>query len=141
MRTSLFLLSAVLLTAACNDAPGATGPRSRANATPAADVLAAPASYLPPGPSASGKPAAPFTTVFTVESPVATISPPAFYGWTAMATCPAGSTLIGGGYRVLTGYMDFHVSHNEPSGQNGWRVTGYTSVASATFVATAICIK
>lgn len=150
MRTSLFLLSAVLLLAACNDNAETTAPRSRSIVSPAADVSAAQVASLPPGPSASAKPSAGFTTITTVESGQGIFAGAGNgIGWltkgTITMTCPAGTTVIGGGYDVYGLYpFDVKVYTSKPNGANGWSVT-VENTGSPSSIAnlkvTAICIQ
>lgn len=148
MRTSLFLLSAVLLTAACNDATEATGPRSRANVSPTADVLAAPAADYPPGPNASAKPVA-FTTITSVDSPLGIFGGPGNGMWavsgTITATCPAGTKVIAGGHNIFGSHpQDLRINVSKPNGANGWMMTvenvGYM-LSQARIIVTAICVS
>ncbi len=148
MRTSLFLLSAVLLTAACNDATEATGPRSRANVSPTADVLAAPAPDSPPGPGATLKPSTAFTSITSVDSPMGIFNGPGGM-WlptgTITATCPAGSKVIAGGHTIFGLHpQDLRINVSKPNAANGWMMTVENvgnMYSEARIIVTAICVS
>ena len=148
MRTSFLLLSAALVLAACNDAGESTAPRSRTIVTSASEGSAA--QYLPPGPSASGKPSPGFSSVISVESAQGTFGGAGnALGWltkgTVTATCPAGTTVMGGGFDVYGTYpWDLSVYSSKPNGANGWKVTVENNggPGSTAFIkATAMCIQ
>lgn len=148
MRTSSFLLSAILLTAACNDATETTGPRSRANISPAADVLAAPSAELPPGPGATLKPSTAFTTITSVDSPMGIFNGPGGM-WlstgTITASCPVGSKVIAGGHTTFGLHpQDLRINVSKPNAANGWMMTVEnvgSSVSQARIIVTAICVS
>ena len=143
MRTSFLLLSAALVLAACDDAAETTAPRLQA-AGPSA------AADVPPGPNASAKPTAGFSTVTSVQSAQVTYGALLNgVGWPTSGslamTCPAGTQVIGGGYDVTGPHpQDIRVYASKPDGANGWKVTvenvGF-GASNAHIKVTATCIK
>ena len=113
MRKGFFILSVIALLAACTNDAEPTAPVSSGRASTA---LA-----YPPGPSVSGK-ARP-GEVTTVEGGVYEIN-----WWnqeqqkSGFATCPAGTVVVGGGYRILAGYGNAHVITTAPQGTTYWKV-------------------
>jgi len=121
MRTTMLLaIATATLVAACGDDPAAsTSPR---NASPVAASSLAPSFN---GPSAQGKPTGPvgFTTITAANSgnPVVEIG----HIDAATATCPAGTTAIGGGYHYV-GYFSSSsppwITDDKLDGANGWMI-------------------
>jgi len=121
MRTTMLLAigSAILVSACADDPAASTSPR---NASPVGASSMAPSFN---GPSAQGKPTGPvgFTNITVVNSGnhvivVGDID-------TATATCPAGTTVIGGGYH----FVGYFASSSPPwitddaiDGANGWKI-------------------
>jgi hypothetical protein len=143
MRASLILFSALVLLAACSNDTETTAPRSIAS-------TASTGGYntkldFPPGPGATAfspvTGTAAKSKVITVFSPMAEIDGVIIKDAAlAEATCPAGTTLIGGGYRVFTG-PTARVVESMPSFNydNTWQITVVAIGAYATFQALARC--
>jgi hypothetical protein len=117
MRNNILLLSAAILLGACADDQHATAPAGPQSA-------AAIHSIAPDVPvTGNGKPNAPsgWTTAVTVFStPHAVAAGSAGF---ATATCPAGTTLVGGGYSLDFGNLSVApaVYLNNPGiGSTGW---------------------
>lgn len=133
MRIATFLLSSALLLAACADNE-TTAPGSRL-ATDASGVSAA-QSDLPPGPNLKPVDQVGWTKVTSVWSAVAS---PGFSNAAQTANCPAGTTLISGGYAFTnTGNPDAPplVRWSHAIG-NEW----YVSVANAATGAGAVAFQ
>jgi len=129
MRTSLILLSAAVLLAACSNDAETTAPLSSAAAT--TDAAAA------QQPGQNSKPQY-FSTVTTVQTPIAAIDGVNVIALGVNAMCPAGSVVTGGGYQV-TG-QNAKVLFNGPLGTNGWRVYVWSNTG-ADFAAYAVCAQ
>ena len=145
MRTSIFILAAAVAFTACSTdrptAPSASG-QSQLDASgqsPSYDVSS----------GASVKP--PRFTVTTVRSAGAYFGA-VFnnYGYPTMgtltATCPVGTTVIGGGFTLAGNNPEvLVVLSNEANASNGWSVkvlfTGTQSTMQATASATATCLQ
>jgi hypothetical protein len=130
MRT-LILLSTLVLLAACSDDQHATAPRTSRSASNSTHELTTRIQDLTPGANAQGKPASAFSTITTVIS--ADKSIPAFSSSTdAHADCPAGTTVVGGGFQY-----GFFASNAPPTTtsslphNNGWWVTIGNEVSGA----------
>ena len=135
MRT-LILVSAAVLLAACSDNPQPTAPRSIGSATTGAGA------DRNMTPVAAGKPVdqVGFTKVVKIVSPQVTIDGVTVKSQTATATCPAGTTLTGGGYKVINGELSSRIAWNMPNGTNGWDANIRTEGATIyDFVAFALC--
>lgn len=126
MRTAILLLSAASLLAACSESADSTAPRSLvtkpAVATPDAQASAVSS-------SAAGKPAS-GPTITYLTSPIANIDGVTFISNVAYITCPAGSTVVGGGYEFTYGVMNSRIGYNGPVGTNVWKVLVYGEGAS-----------
>jgi hypothetical protein len=155
MRTSFFLISAVLLVAACNKDAETTAPLSRVPAASSSTVantqsefppgpgrqlsssmVATTQSPYPPGPNA--KPS-PFTTVTSSEVAMDGVTI-----WDNYATviCPAGSHVTGGGYEVTSGIFNARVINSGPIGGNAWGVHAIVNLGvAASFKAIAVCMS
>jgi hypothetical protein len=113
MRKNILLLSAAILFAACADDQHATAPNGPRSGAASRSV------DLPPGPSAKPIDQIGWTQAVTVVSTSQPVSP-GTSGF-ATATCPIGTTVVGGGYT-----LDFGpgaapaVYHNIPIGGTGW---------------------
>jgi hypothetical protein len=138
MRTAILLLSVVSLLSACSESADSTAPRSQA--TKAAGA-APTAQASETNANAAGKPTAgPTVTILT--SPVAVIDGITFTSNVAWITCPAGATVVGGGYEFTSGAMNSRVAYNGPLGTNIWKVVVYGEGASkATFRTFGTCIS
>ena len=114
MRT-LLLATTFLVVAACSDNPQPTGPRSASSRGTSAGDLA-PAAH--PVAQASGKPVDPvgFTKITRVLSVNKSLPPGAIDQVTA--TCPPGTTVIGGGFATAGGLPIIIKSMDNSS--NGW---------------------
>ena len=120
MRT-LLLVSTALVLAACSDNPQPTAPRSIGSATSGAGDLTRRTAIQP-----NAKPVDQigFTTVTKVISLLTAVGPNSMVS--ATATCPVGSTVISGSYRVagnITGVPLPLVIWSEDDQANGWHVT------------------
>jgi hypothetical protein len=84
-----------------------------------------------------------FTSVTTVTTPVNhQIDGIAITAWTVDAVCPAGSTLVSGGYAIDLGWPNARVAYSGPSGANGWRITMQDANAGAIwFHVFAVCAQ
>src|SRR6266699_5917579 len=99
MRNRLFLLASTVLFAACADDQHSTAPASsRAPRSSAAGDLGNSGQGVV-NPAAKPIDQVGFTTAQTIAS--ATIDIPAGTNGVATATCPAGTTLVGGGYTII----------------------------------------
>lgn len=138
MRTAILLLSVVSLVAACSESADSTAPRAQ---TTKAAVAAPNAQASETNANAAGKPAAgPTVTILT--SPVATIDGITFTSKVAWITCPAGATVVGGGYEFTYGVMNSRVVYNGPVGTNIWKVlVNVEGAAQASFKAFGTCIS
>lgn len=116
MRTNLFLLSAAFLLAACADDQHATAP-----AGPSSGAASRTVSAYPPGPSAPAKPTAPsgWTQAITVGATISVAPGGADF---VTALCPAGTTVVGGGFSLGLGAGNAPAVYiNNPNVQEtGW---------------------
>jgi hypothetical protein len=116
MRTNLFLLSAAFLLAACGDDKHPAAPTG-----PSVGAASRTVTDYPPGPSNAGKPAAQsgWTQAITVG---ATISVAPGLADFATALCPAGTTVVGGGFSLGVGAGTAPIVYlNNPNVQaTGW---------------------
>jgi hypothetical protein len=119
MRTAIIFLAAVAIVAACDSDQRVAGPAKSQSAV-SGSASAAQLAY-PPGPSAQSKPGpTAFTQVTTVTTPDIEVQGAA----QGFATCPAGTTLIGGGFSFTNeGNPNAQpmVRYSQPSG-NSWNV-------------------
>ena len=138
MRTAILLLSAASLFAACSESADSTAPRSLVTK---AAVAAPNAQASEVSANAAGKPASgPAVTYLT--SPIANIDGVTFISNVAYITCPAGSTVVGGGYEFTSGFMNSRIAYNGPVGTNVWRVIVYgEGVSKASFRAFGTCLS
>jgi hypothetical protein len=148
MRNRLFLLTATVVLSACADDQHATAPASRSGLSSRSA-----AGNFGPGTQGAGLPSAKptdqvgFTKVFVVRAAIYTIVSKGDYG-TATATCPAGSVVIAGSYRIPTlqsSAGDFAYVDGGVDGNNGWFVKGFVPpnalAAAVTLDVAAICIQ
>jgi len=115
MRTNLFLLPAAFLLAACGDDQHATAP-----AGPSVGAANRTVSAYPPGPSNAGKPASSgWTQAVTVGATISVAPGSADF---ATVLCPAGTTVVGGGFSLgFSGGNSPVVYLNNPNVQGtGW---------------------
>jgi hypothetical protein len=138
MRTAILLLSAASLLAACSESADSTAPRSLVTK---AAVAAPTAQASEVSANAAGKPASgPAVTYLT--SPIANIDGVTFISNVAYITCPAGSTVVGGGYEFTYGVMNSRIGYNGPVGSNVWKVLVYGEGASkVSFRAFGTCLS
>ena len=140
MRTSFILLSAAVLLAACSNDAETTAPN-----TPISTTVSKKADY-PPGPGApvngasAGQNSKPqyFSTITTVQTPIAVLDGVSMVALGVNATCPAGSVVTGGGYQVSG--QNAKVLYNGPLGTNMWRVYVWSNT-SADFAVYAVCAQ
>jgi hypothetical protein len=121
MRNHILLLSTALLLVACADDQHSTAPagsRSAPNRSAAGDVGT---SAQPINPQAKPTDQVGFTSVSTVTSAIVTAQGVINPGY-GIATCPAGTTAISGGYNVDSNQLDARVYYDGPDGANGWKV-------------------
>ena len=143
MRTSLFILSALVVVAACANDAETTAPRIASTTSTGGYNSKL---DFPPGPGATASSpvtgAAAKSKVITVTSQPAQVD--GFITKVAVADveCPPGTELISGGFRVLGGY-NLKVVESYPRFyfENAWRVTGYLEGESASFQAIAKCMQ
>jgi hypothetical protein len=137
MRTAILLLSAASLLAGCSESADSTAPRSlvtkAAVAAPTAQASAVTA-------NASARPAS-GPTITYLTSPIANISGVSSIVDVAYITCPAGSTVVGGGYEFTYGVMNSRIGYNGPVGTNVWKVLVYTEGAQVSFRAFGTCLS
>ena len=138
MRTAILLLSTVSLLAACSDSADSTAPRSMATRAPASTAPKAQASEVNANAGAKGA-AGPAVTYLT--SPIAKIDGVTFISNVAYITCPAGTSIVGGGYEFTYGVMNARIAYNGPVGTNVWKVLVYGEGASTVwFKAFGTCV-
>ena len=138
IRTATFFLSAVSLLAACSESTDSTAPRSPAAKAPVAP--AAVTSQAAVG-TASGARNASGPAVTYLTSPFVNIDGVTFISNVAYVTCPAGTSIVGGGYEFSFGQMHARIAYNGPVGTNVWKVLVYGEGAwSSTFRAFGTCI-
>ena len=135
----LLLLSAALLVAACTDNQQPTSPAAGRSVTPNGSA----AGQIAPSPQAKPTDQVGFTTAFTVTTPLnSQIDGVTFTGWTLHATCPAGSTVVSGGYRIPVGWPYAKITYNGPDGANGWQISvDEANAAAIQFQAFAMCAQ
>jgi len=115
MRTSILVLTATFLLAACSDNQQPTSPANGRQVSAKGSA----AGQLAPSPQAKPTDQVGFTKVTRVFS--ANVTVPAGQTGEAVATCPAGSVLTGGGYTV--NYQTLaRVVQSHDDAANGWRV-------------------
>jgi len=120
MRT-LLLVSTAFVLVACSDSPQPTAPRSIGSATNVAGGTSASHAQT----QAGGKPLdqVGFTKVTSVTS-VPAVSISAGVTVIDVATCPAGTTAVGGGHWTAGGFPVF-ILESDMDGNNGWRIKAY----------------
>jgi hypothetical protein len=139
MRTAILFLSAASLLAACSESADSTAPRSSVSKAPPV----AAAAVAPPATSASANTArnASGPSVTYVTSPFVNIDGVTFISNVATVTCPAGTSIVGGGYEFSFGQMHARIAYNGPVGTNVWKVLVYGEGAwASTFRAFGTCI-
>ena len=144
MRT-LLLVSTALFLAACSDNPQPTAPRSIGSATTGAGAgNRAPATQAVATSNAKPVDQVGFTKVTPIYSSPNVWVNPGEYKW-AVASCPDGSVVVGGGYEFSGGNGNkdapAFASENRPDG-NTWRVgvANYATGAQVTsFRAWVLC--
>ena len=137
MRT-LLLASAALVLAACSDNPQPTAPRSIGSATSGAGADRALINQGAKPVDQVG-----FTKVVSAAfTPTASSVGPGMSGENH-AICPAGTTVVGGGFHINGGFL-VSVFESADDGQNGWVVKVYsppTTPGVFTFNAIAYCLS
>jgi len=128
---SLLLLSAIIAITACSDNAQSTSPVRAASAP---GEVAASAQRSPSGVWAFGKPAGSGPTITVVIG--TTVVLPAGGSAISFATCPAGTSVTGGGYEYFTLGTDASVWRNRQlesqSGlASGWTVGARNTAAGA----------
>jgi hypothetical protein len=115
----LVLLAAAVLLSACADDQHTTAPaNSRSSRSSASGDVGATTQGIQV-PQAKPTDQVGFTTAQTITS--ATIDIPAGTNGVATATCPAGTTLVGGGYTIIVWGVTPAVYLNNPNGAGtGW---------------------
>jgi hypothetical protein len=137
MRTSLFILSALVVVAACANDAESTAPLSGAAASTA--VTSDQVSFQQ-GPGASSKPQY-FSKVTIVLSAVGDLDGVVSKSLQLPANCPPGSVIVGGGYHVGGGNTnDARVLMNVPNGLTGWLVYVVTTTP-VQFQTYAVCAQ
>jgi len=136
MRTTLLLLSAAAIVAACAQ-DGSTSPASH-NASPTAGARLDNQAW-PPGPTGAAKANSP-GTMFTVTSPLTIFDGISIPAGVAVASCPIGSVVTGGGYEFTNGAAYATVVSTEPYNATAWKVY-VQSNAVTWFKAFALCLQ
>jgi hypothetical protein len=93
MRKNLLLLSVAVLLAACADDQHSTAPKA-----PRSGAASRSVADSPPGPGAKPIDQVGWTQAVTITSAPHAVAPGT--SGVAIATCPAGTTLVGGGYTL-----------------------------------------
>jgi hypothetical protein len=142
MRNRLLLLAAAVVLSACADDQHATAPASRSGLSGrSASGDAGPSGQATGNPQAKPIDQVGFTKITRVVSPTATSHANA--AATATATCPAGTTLVGGGHEILVLSAPVPPFVRSSAGdQNEWSVLVTNSLPGAidvTFHAIAYC--
>jgi hypothetical protein len=125
-RLALASLGAVLtIAAACADEQPTSPAAARNTTRTSSPAAAAPSSQIV-GAQAKPTDQVGFTKVFTVEGPFVQVDYAAGL-LTATATCPAGSTAIGGTYAISNWAQARYFIYiaAKLNGANGWGVTGH----------------
>ena len=137
MRTAM-LLTAVSLLAACSESADSTAPRSTTAKAPVAAPGVAPQAI---GGTVSAARSASGPSVTQLASSFVNIDGVTFISNVATVTCPAGTSIVGGGYEFSFGQMHARVAYNGPVGTNVWKVLVYGEGAwASTFRAFGTCI-
>lgn len=131
MRIATMLIASTILVAACGDNQSTSPVAARSSAS----ASAAPASQ--PVTAAGGKGSG--LTLTTVVSPLAHIDGVNITARNAIATCPAGAVVTGGGYWIDFGEKSARVQINAPDGGTTWRVLIADGTEAIDFHAYAIC--
>jgi hypothetical protein len=115
MRKNLLLLSVAVLLAACADDQHATAPKA-----PRSGAASRSVADSPPGPNAKPIDQVGWTQAVTITSTPHAVAPGTF--GVAMATCPAGTTLVGGGYSldVAAGVPPLVILNTPGIGSTSW---------------------
>jgi hypothetical protein len=132
MRNRLLLLTAAVVLSACADDQHTTGPSSRSGiASRSAAGDAAPSGQGSVTPSAKPTDQVGFTTITQVKSEPFAITPGQVMS--ASATCPAGTSVVGGGYNLtnLPSVFPIVSSSSATLGSNSWWVTIWNTAAGA----------
>jgi hypothetical protein len=138
MRTAILLLSTVSLLAACSESADSTAPRSQPAKATALAAASTQTSDVNTNAGAKGG-AGPAVTYLT--SPVAKIDGITFISNVAYVTCPAGTSIVGGGYEFTYGVMSARIGYNGPVGTNVWKVLVYgEGAAQVWFKAFGTCV-
>lgn len=143
MRNRLFLLAATVFFTACADDQHATAPANARSSRSNAAADGRPSEQAAVNPQAKPTDQVGFTTVSEVTSAPFYLAAGA--GKSLTATCPAGTTVIGGTYRIvqyLAASTPPWVVYNARDAQNGWSVGLSNATLSAgvlTFTVTAYC--
>jgi hypothetical protein len=137
MRTAI-LLSAISLLAACSESADSTAPRSTAAKAPVPAAAVAPQGT---GGTVNAARSASGPSVTQLASSFVNIDGVTFISNVALVTCPAGTSIVGGGYEFSFGQMHARVAYNGPVGTNVWKVLVYGEGAwASTFRAFGTCI-
>jgi hypothetical protein len=143
MRNRLMLLTATVLLSACADDQQSTAPASRAASSRSANGNVGAATQTAGSPQAKPIDQVGFTKVTLASSELVHATPGSSNQ--AIATCPAGTTAIGGSYKVTlytAGYTPPFMLSGALDDQNGWKVVFSNEVPGAgyfTFFASATC--
>jgi len=138
--TTLLAIGAAVLIAACSDEQASSPTSPRRSSGSVAKVVSSSSA-----PTEHAKPSPGFTTITQVESHTVTVG----HGLTggATATCPAGTTVVGGGYRItlyISNTTPPWITRSESDLANGWAVwvdNGPVGSTTFTFVAYAYCLS
>jgi hypothetical protein len=143
MRTILSI-SAFALLAACSDDRPVTAPTTPTLPRSAADAGVTTAAVA----QAAGKPAS-FSLITTATGAAKTVfGEPSNQGASSIATCPAGSVVVGGGFSISIGARDIRIIESKPNAAGtawvvnaAWYGDDFDGGNYAAFSAVATCIK
>lgn len=94
----------------------------------------------PPGPSAKPNSG---PVVITVVGPSMSVNPSTHSYDVSVATCPAGSVVVGGGFKFTNGILGAEIVESSPDASNGWRAAAFAVIGGSpsTFNAVARCLQ
>jgi hypothetical protein len=133
MRIATMLIASTILVAACGDNHPSSPVAARSSASASVEPADQPV-------KAAGKTGGQGVTLTTVVSALAHMDGVSITSRNAIATCPTGTKVTGGGYWIDAGPMSARVQINAPDGGTTWRVLINAAAAEVMdFHAYAIC--